>query len=56
LQIAYSDLGTAGSQTTRQIFNGRFFSGGQLAGTGDVAVLAVDLAPMEIQIWVPARS
>ena len=56
MQIAYSNLGTAGSQTTRQIFDARFFSGGQPAGTADVAVLSIDLAPMEIQIWVPARS
>ena len=55
MEIAYSNLGTAGSQPTRQIFNGNFFSGGQLTGTADVAVLAVDLAPMEVQIWVPQR-
>jgi hypothetical protein len=56
MQIAYSNLGTARSQTTRQIFDVRFFSGGQLTGTADAAVLSVDLAPMEIQTWVPARS
>ena len=56
MQIAYSNLGTAGSQATRQIFDARFFSGEQLAGTADVAVLSIHLAPMEIQIWVPARS
>jgi hypothetical protein len=36
----------------------KFFdaSGGQVAGTADVAVLSIDLAPMENQIWMPARS
>jgi glycosidase len=56
MEIAYSNLGTAGSQGIRQIFDARFFSGGQLAGSADVAVLSLDLAPMEIQVWVPARS
>jgi hypothetical protein len=41
---------------TRQIFDARFFSDGQPTGTADVAVLSIDLAPMEIQIWGPARS
>jgi glycosidase len=56
MQIAYSNLGTARSQTTRQILDARFFSGGEPTGTADVAVLSVDLAPMEVQIWVPAGS
>lgn len=51
MQIAYSNLGTAGSRTTRQILDARLFSGGQLEGTGDVAVLSIALAPMEVQIW-----
>jgi hypothetical protein len=56
MQLAYSNLGTAGSQMTRQIFDARFFSGEHLAGTADVAVLSVNIAPMEVQIWVPPRS
>ena len=55
MQIAYSNLGTARSQTTRQILDARFFSGGEPTGTADVAVLPIDLAPMEVQIWVPAE-
>jgi glycosidase len=56
MQIAYSNLGTARSQTTRQILDARFFSGGEPTGTADVAVLSVDLAPLEVQIWTPALS
>jgi hypothetical protein len=55
MQIGYSNLGTARSQTTRQILDARFFSGGQPTGTADVAVLSIDLPPMEVQIWVPAE-
>ena len=56
MQIAYSNLGRARSQTTRQILDARFFSEGELTGTADVAVLSIDLAPMEVQIWMPAES
>jgi hypothetical protein len=56
MEIAYSNLGTARSQMIRQIFDARFFSGDQQSGTADIAVLSISLAPMEIQIWVPARA
>jgi glycosidase len=56
MEIAYSNLGTARSQMTRQLFDARFFSGDQQSGTADVAVLSINLVPMEIQIWVPVRA
>ncbi|MGA8478466.1 MAG: alpha-amylase family glycosyl hydrolase [Chthoniobacterales bacterium] len=53
--VAYSNLGTTGSATVRQISDARFFSGDQLTGTGDVSALPVGLAPMEIKVWVPEQ-
>jgi glycosidase len=53
--VAYSNLGMTGSATVRQISDARFFSGGQLTGTGDVSALPVGLAPMEIKVWVPEQ-
>ncbi len=54
LQIGYSNLGTTGSETIRQILEACFSPGGTSASIADVAALSVHLAPMEIQIWVPA--
>lgn len=51
--VAYSNLGLTGSATVRVIYDGRFFSGAQLTGTGNVSALPVELAPMEIKVWVP---
>jgi glycosidase len=51
--VAYSNLGLAGSANVRVIYDGRFFSGTEPTGTGDVAALPVELAPMEIKVWVP---
>ncbi len=53
--VAYSNLGGTGSATVRQISDGRFLLGEQLTGTGDVSVLPVGLAPMEVKVWVPER-
>jgi glycosidase len=55
MQVAYSNLGLAGSATIRMISDARFFSGGQLTGTGDISALPVGLAPMEIKVWVPEQ-
>jgi glycosidase len=54
--VAYSNLGKKGSTTVRQISDARFFSDGQLAGAGDASALPVELAPMEVKIWVPGPS
>jgi glycosidase len=51
--VAYSNLGRKGSATVRQISDARFFSDGQLTGAGDASALPVELAPMEIKVWVP---
>jgi glycosidase len=53
LNVAYSNLGSDGATTVRQIYGARLFSGGQRTGTADVTALPVGLAPMEIQVWVP---
>jgi glycosidase len=53
--VAYSNLGATGSATVRQISDGRFFSGTQLTGTGDISALPVGLAPMEVKVWVPEQ-
>jgi glycosidase len=55
MQIAYSNIGTNGLATVRQISDGRLFSGAQLTATTDISALPVGLAPMEIQVWVPAQ-
>jgi glycosidase len=55
MNIAYSNLGTAGSATVRRISDARFFAGGQLTGSADAAALPVRLAPMEVQVWVPEQ-
>jgi glycosidase len=55
MQIAYSNIGTAGLATVRQISDGRIFSGAQLTATAAISALPVGLAPMEIQVWVPAQ-
>jgi len=53
MQIGYSNLGTVGSQTIRQQLDARFFSKEGSISIADVAALAVNLAPMEVQVWVP---
>ena len=53
MQVAYSNLGLAGSATVRVIYDARFFSGTQLTGTADASALPVELAPMEVKVWVP---
>jgi hypothetical protein len=53
LNVAYSNLGSDGVATVRQIYGARLFSGWQRTGTADVTALPVGLAPMEIQVWVP---
>jgi hypothetical protein len=55
MRVAYSNLGRADSATVRVIAAARFFSGEQLTGTGDVSVLPVSLAPMEVKVWVPGQ-
>jgi hypothetical protein len=55
MQIAYSNIGTTGLATVRQISDGRLFSGAQLTATADISALPVGLAPMEIQVWAPAQ-
>jgi len=51
--VAYSNLGKTGSATIRTIYDARYFSGGQVTGTGDASALPVGLAPMEVKVWVP---
>jgi hypothetical protein len=55
MHIAYSNVGTAASETVRGISDARFFSKGQLTGSADAAALPVGLAPMEVQVWVPEQ-
>jgi hypothetical protein len=50
MQVAYGNLGLAGSATIRVISDARFFSGAELTGTSDASALPVGLAPMEIKV------
>jgi glycosidase len=53
MQVAYSNLTEAGSAAVTVISDARFFSGDQLTGTGNATALPVELAPMEVKVWVP---
>ena len=55
MHVAYSNVGTASSETVRRISDACFFFGGQLTGSAAAAVLPVGLAPMEVQVWVPEQ-
>jgi glycosidase len=54
LKVIYSNLGTTGTSAVQQVFQAKFYQGGQQTGTGDAARAPVDLAPMEIQVLAPA--
>jgi glycosidase len=53
MTIAYSNLGTAGSESTA-IAPGNLFSAGQPPVTTSIASLPITLKPMEVQILTPA--
>jgi hypothetical protein len=53
MTVAFSNLGTRGSGTTRNIANATFYGGGA-PSHGPAAVLDVILAPHEVQVIVPA--
>jgi glycosidase len=54
MRIGYSNLDTGGVPTTRFIPAANFFDGGQFTGRGPAAALDVNLAPNEVQVFVPA--
>jgi glycosidase len=55
MRVAYSNLGNTGSATVRTIYSARFFSKDQPPGAGDAYALPVELAPMEVKVWVPEQ-
>lgn len=54
MQIAYSNCGSHGMRQVALIPDARFWEGDALKGQGETAALPVSLAPLEIQILVPA--
>jgi hypothetical protein len=54
MKVAYSNLGTTGAGKMQYFASANFYSGDQPAGSGEVVALYVVLAPMEVQIIVPA--
>ncbi len=53
MQVVYSNLGTNGQGTVRQIPQANFYANGQLTGTAAAAAIFVGLAPMEVQVLGP---
>ncbi len=54
MQVAYSNLGTLGSSAVQVVPQARFYKEDGTVDTTSTAALSVILAPMEIQILVPA--
>jgi hypothetical protein len=54
MKIAYSNLATTGGGQMQFFPSVNFYNGPQLTGTGECVALYTVLAPMEIQILVPA--
>jgi len=54
LTVAYSNLGTTGSGKMQFFPSVNFYSGTRFTGTGEAVALYLVLAPMEVQILVPA--
>ena len=54
MKVAYSNLGTTGSGKMQFFPAANFYSGVQFTGTGECVALFVILAPMEVQILIPA--
>jgi glycosidase len=52
MKVAFSNVGTAGTGTTRKIPDATFY-GGEAVSQGPAAVLDVILAPHEVQVIVP---
>jgi glycosidase len=53
--VGYSNLGNSGSATVRIIRDAHYFSKEGQQTTGDAAALPVELAPMEVKVWVPQQ-
>jgi len=51
--VTYSNLGLADSATVRVIYDAILLSGTEPPAKSDVSALPVELAPMEIKVWVP---
>jgi hypothetical protein len=54
MKVAYSNIGTTGNGTMQLIKEANFYSGNQPTGKGDAVALFVVLAPMEVQVLIPA--
>lgn len=54
MTVAYSNLGTTGTGKMQYFPSVNFYSGTTLTGVGECIALYVILAPMEVQILVPA--
>jgi glycosidase len=52
--VAYSNLGATGSGKMQFFPSVNFYSGPQFTGTGEAIALYIALAPMEVQILMPA--
>jgi len=52
--VAYSNLGTTGSGKMQFFPSVNFYSGTRFTGTGEAVALYIVLAPMEVQIIMPA--
>jgi len=55
MRVAYSNLGTTGTEAVRIINSARIFDGANPVSTSRVASLQVNLEAMELQILVPAN-
>jgi glycosidase len=53
MKVAYSNMGTAGQGNVELINNVNFYDHDVFMGTGNIAALYIELAPMEVQIIVP---
>ena len=54
MKVAYSNLGTTGTGKMQLFPAANFYTGNTLTGTGEATALYIVLAPMEVQILVPA--
>jgi glycosidase len=56
MRVAYSNLGASGAATVRVISDARFFKGDEPVGAGSATALYVELAPLEVKVWVPEEQ
>jgi hypothetical protein len=54
MKVAFSNMGTTGQGNMQFFPSVNFWSGNQLTGTSEAIAQYVILAPMEVQVLVPA--